>query len=162
MALRTLKTILPRWKQWGINSRNLFHEASYPIPAKEIKFIGHIIQRFNRRRGKPAKPYQDRIAEINRVVEEELVPALTGYDMCFDLSSLHSKHNLQNHCLSEISEFGALLQKSHEYSVPVFSLSDAQIGERGPVFEQLDGNRKRFNDIFTSISQIIMDLLPCS
>lgn len=88
MALRTLKTILPRWKQWGINSRSLFHEASYPIPDKEIKFIGHIIQRFNRRKGKPAKPYQDRIAEINRVVDDELTPALIKHDMCFDLSSL--------------------------------------------------------------------------
>lgn len=160
MALRTLKSILPRWKQWGISSRTLFQEASYPIPEKDVKFIGHIIQRFNLRRGRAARPYQDRISEINRVVEDELVPELMKHNMCFDINALIESGRISNHCLAEISEFGALIQKSHEHSVPVFSLSNSQIGNTGPIFDQLEGNRRRFNEIFTSISEIIMEFLP--
>ena len=160
MALRTLRNILPRWKQWSSNSKSLFQDASYPLPDKEVKFIGHIVQRFNLRKGKAAKPYQDRISEINKVVEEELVPELSKHNMCFDISPLISKGKINTHCLAEISEFGALLQKSHEYSVPIFSLSDAEIGRTGPIYEQLKGNRTRFSDIFNNVSEIIMELLP--
>lgn len=160
MALRTLKNILPRWKQWVSSSKQLFQDASYPLPDKKVKFVGHIVQRFNLRKGKAAKPYQDRISEINNVVEEELVPELSKYDMCFDISHIVSSGKIQSHCLAEISEFGALLQKSHEYSVPVFSLSDQEIGSTGPIYEQLKGNRTRFSDTFKNISEIIMELLP--
>ena len=112
------------------------------------------------RRGKAARPYQDRISEIKIVIEEELVPELTRYDMCFNLSSLISSGIVDDYCLAEISEFGALLQKSHEFAVPVFKLSDEQIGDKGPVFEQLSGNRQRFGEIFSKISQVILNLIP--
>lgn len=160
MALRTLKNILPRWKQWAVNSKALFKDASYPIPDKAVKFMGHIIQRFNLRKGKAAKPYQDRISEINNVVEEELVPELNKFNMCFDISPLISEGIISTHCLAEISEFGTLLQKSQEYSIPVFSLSDSELGYTGTILEQLQENRKRFSEIFDNISRIIMKLLP--
>lgn len=160
MALMTLRSILPRWKQWAENSKDIFQEASYPLPNKPVKFIGYIVQRFNLRKGRPARPYQERISEINSVVENELVPEFTRRDMCYDISNLISRKILANYCLAEISEFGALLQKSHEHSVPVFSLSDEQIGKTGPIFDQLSTNRERFKGIFAHISNVIMELLP--
>ena len=160
MALRTLKSILPRWKAWAINSKAMFLDSAYPIPDKDVKFIGHLVQRFNLRKGKAAKPYQERIAEITTVIETELVPELKRHNMCFDISSLITNGILNDYCLAEISEFGALLQKSHEHAVPVFKLTDEQIGDRGPIFDQLSGNRARFDEIFTKISQVIIDVLP--
>lgn len=157
MALRTLRNILPRWKQWATNSKALFLDAAYPIPDKEVKFLGHLIQRFNLRKGKAARPYQDRIAEIKTVIEVELVPELMNNNMCLDISSQIDCGLLTDYCLAEISEFGALLQKSHEFAVPVFKLTDDQIGDRGPVFDQLSGNRERFDAIFTKISQVIIN-----
>jgi len=159
MALRTLKNILPRWKQWATNSRSLFVDAAYPIPDKEVKFIGHLIQRFNLRKGKAARPYQDRILEIKSVIETELVPELVNYNMCFDISSLIISGIIADFCLAEISEFGALLQKSHEHAVPVFKLNDEQIGNRGPIFDQLSGNRKLFDEIFEKIAKVIINIL---
>ena len=37
MALRTLKNILPRWKQWANNSRTMFMDAAYSYPRKGSK-----------------------------------------------------------------------------------------------------------------------------
>ncbi|RHX89436.1 ParA family protein [Leptospira stimsonii] len=155
MAIRTLKSILPRWKQWAKNSSQLFKDASYPIPEKEIKYIGHLIQRFSLRKGKAARPYQDRISEINKTIEEELVPELRNHNMLVDDDKLQS-NDIHNHCLAEISEFGALLQKSHEHSIPVFSLSDAQLSSTGPILEQLIASRERFNNIFLKIANTII------
>lgn len=137
MALTTLKKLLPRWKRWAETSRSLFVDASYPLPSKDMKFIGHIIQRFNLRKGRAATSYQDRIDEINSVVEDQLVPEFNKYDMTFDLSGITTSEGMIGHCLAQISEFGALLQRSHEHSVPVFTLTDEELGRgSGPIFDQ--------------------------
>jgi cellulose biosynthesis protein BcsQ len=52
MALKTLKSILPRWKTWIERSREYFIDASYPLPDTEMKFIGEVIQWFNLRNGR--------------------------------------------------------------------------------------------------------------
>ncbi len=160
MALRTLKNILPRWKQWATNSKTMFMDAAYQIPEKDVKFLGHLIQRFNLRKGKAARPYQDRIREIKVAIEQELIPELKKHDMCFELTDLIDSGLINDYCLAEISEFGALLQKSHEFAVPVFKLSDEQIGDKGPIFDQLSGNRQRFGEIFLKVSQVILYKLP--
>ncbi|WP_417089360.1 ParA family protein [Eubacterium maltosivorans] len=41
MALKTLKSVLPRWKKQAQNARILFQDASYPLPETEIKAIPH-------------------------------------------------------------------------------------------------------------------------
>jgi cellulose biosynthesis protein BcsQ len=60
MALKTLKTILPRWKVWVDRSREYFASASYPLPKTEMKFIGEVIQRFNLRKKKAATPIKEK------------------------------------------------------------------------------------------------------
>jgi cellulose biosynthesis protein BcsQ len=68
MAIETLKTILPRWVAWVRSSAPLFANSAYPLPDFSPKFIGSIIQRFNIRKGKAAKPYRDNISEIKSVI----------------------------------------------------------------------------------------------
>jgi len=159
MALETLRKMLPRWKNWAETSRELFQDASYPLPVKQMKFIGHIVQRFNLRKGKAAQSYQDRIEDINKMVDEKLVPTFEKNKMLFDISEFVNEGLIPGRCLAQISEFGALLQRSHEHSVPIFSLNDAELGRSaGPIFDQLAGNRERFGNIFEIISRVIIRL----
>jgi len=159
MALKTLKTVLPRWKKWVLQSKTYFEDASYPLPSAEMKFVGEIVQRFNLRKQKAARPYQSRIDEIKQYTETELVGELSNYSMAYDISHLIESGKLKDHCLAEISEFGALLQKANNALVPVFALTDAQIGETGPVLKQMQDNRDRFNAIFTGIAEVVLDLI---
>jgi len=156
MAVKTLAKILPRWKQWAINSRSIFQDAAYPLPVKENKFAGYIVQRFNLRKGRAAKPYQDRITEIGSVISDVLMPELAKNNMCLDLSGSIAANYISSPCLAEISDFGALLQKSHKFSKPIFKLSDDELGSRGPIYDQLIGNRQRFDLIFTNIANTII------
>lgn len=159
MALKTLKGVLPRWKTQARNARQLFQDASYPLPETEIKFIGEIIQQFNLRNQKAARPYVGKIDEIKDYIENNFVPDLEQLDMVYDISPLLQKGLLKDHCLAEISEFGALLQKANDNAVPVFALTKEQIGERGPVLEQMESSRDRFRSIFENIANVVMELV---
>jgi hypothetical protein len=63
MAIETLKNILPKWVSWKKNAVQLFADSAYPLLEGEPKFIGSLIQRFNVRKGRAAKPYRDNITE---------------------------------------------------------------------------------------------------
>lgn len=160
MALKTLKTILPRWKKWAIQSKPLFEEASYPLPEAEMAFIGIIIQRFNLRNQKAAKPYQGKIEEIKNYVQNELTTEFAHHNMVIDISALIEKNLIkEDYCLAEISDFGALLQKSHESLIPVFELSDEQLGVTGTVLDGMNQSKERFKEIFNSIASIITEII---
>ncbi len=159
MALKTLKTVLPRWKNWAKLSRAFYLDASYPLPDKEMKFIGEVIQRFNLRKRKAARPYQERIDEIKQYIENELDQEFKKHSMTYDITPLIKAEKLSDHCLAEISEFGALLQKSHAAMVPVFALTNKQIGETGPVLDQMVNNREMFNKTFTRMAEAVLELV---
>ena len=78
--------------------------------------------------------------------------------MVYDLTGIKDRTN-DKHCLAEISEFGALLQKAIENRVPVFALTKEQIKETGLVLRQMEQSRDRFKSIFESIGSIILELV---
>lgn len=159
MALKTLKATLPRWKAWCERSREYFTNASYPLPDTEMKFIGEVIQRFNVRNKKPAVPYQGKIEEIKTYIEAEFVPALTPKGMTYDISPLIDKGLLMDHCLGEISEFGALLQKANEHNVPVMTLTQDQIGATGTVLVQMVEKQNSIKQVFNTMADIVLELV---
>ena len=159
MALNTLNNILPRWKNWAVQSQTLFEESAYPLPHTEMKFIGEIIQRFNLRNGRAARPYEGKITEIKTAIETKLVPTLQDNGMAFDITGLIANGTLSDHCLAEISEFGSLLQKAHTAGLPVFALDATTIHESGNVLEQMLESRDRFDELFSKIASVIMELL---
>ena len=159
MAIDTLTRVLPRWKTWAKQSKIMFADSAYPLPDSEMKFIGEIIQRFNLRNGRAARPYEGKISEIKSVIETKLVPKLNLEGMTCDITPLVTKGELSDHCLAEISEFGSLLQKAHAAAVPVFALNNAAIAESGTVLEQMIIKRDLFDEMFTRMASIIMELL---
>lgn len=158
MALNTLKKILPRWKNWSKNNYHYFEDASYPLPDKEMLFLGEIIQRFNLRKGSAAKSFVDRIEEIKNTVKLVLVPEFTRNNMIFDIERVKKYGISDEFCLVEISDFGSLLQASHEAQVPVFALSDEQIKYKGTVLDQMKSNRDNFNQNFELLASIVMEI----
>jgi cellulose biosynthesis protein BcsQ len=161
MALKTLKTILPRWKVWVERSREYFESASYPLPKTGMKFIGEVIQRFNLRNRKAAIPYQGKIEEIKNYIETEFVPALSSKEigMVYDIAPLVEKKLLTDHCLAEISEFGSLLQKANEQNIPVVALNRKQIGKKGSVLDQMEEKKNLIVQSFDKMADIILELV---
>ena len=152
MALDTLSNILPRWAQWLSQNGPLFSESSYPFNLDPPKLLGSVVQRFNVRKGKAAKPYRDNIEEIKNKISQELKPALfrTGMALTDDI---YGDEFLQNGlCLSEIPDFQGLLPKSIDAGAPVYTLTNDEIHETGPVLDGMVNNRDRFNVLFEDLA----------
>ncbi len=159
MALKTLKKILPKWKNWALQGRELFADSSYPLPVCDMKFIGVIIQRFNLRNHKAAQPCTEKIEEIKNCIEEDFSQELADHDMIFDIESLIQKGTISNRSLGEIPEFGALIQKADKSMLPVFSLTKADMGTVGNVYESMEEKRKMSDKIYSTIAEVIMELV---
>lgn len=158
MALNTLSRILPRWVDWANRMRPMLSNASYQLSVSNPKFIGEIIQRFNVRKGKAARPYRDNMEEIKQTVKDQLIPAFHQYDMLYSNEKYLEIYQDNDYCLAEIPDFQGLLPKAHEAGVPVFALTNDQIRETGPVLDQLSGNRDNFNALFEGIADKIITI----
>ena len=159
MALKTLKKILPKWKKWAIQGREIFADSSYPLPVCDMKFIGVIIQRFNLRNHKAAQPYIGKIEEIKNYIETDFSEELAKYDMIFDIKRLVQNGIIMNRTLGEIPEFGALIQKANDALLPVFALTKSDMGTVGNVYESMEEKRQLFDGIYETITQVIMELM---
>lgn len=159
MALNTMQKILPRWKQWAINSIPFFETATYPLPQKDCKFIGEIIQRFNLRNNKPAAAYNDTINEIHEFIEGAFINTLNRFNMVCDIEAAKSVGYIDSHCLAQIPEFGALIQRSHEYGLPIFSLSDDQMGTRGKVQDRMLEKQEDLNELFENMANAMVEII---
>ncbi|MCC5868060.1 MAG: ParA family protein [Gammaproteobacteria bacterium] len=158
MALDTLKTIMPRWAAWLRQSGPLFENSSYPLRLEPPKLLGTVVQRFNVRRGRAARPYRDNIAEIKQKVVSDLKPALFHAGMLLN-DDLYGVPLIQEGlCLAEISDFQGILPKALNAGAPVFEVTDEEIGETGPVLEQMQKNRTRFGDLFTHLASEVRRL----
>ncbi|OYX50887.1 MAG: chromosome partitioning protein ParA [Sphingomonas sp. 32-66-10] len=156
MALDTLQTILPRWAAWKASAVPLFADSAYPLPVGSPKFVGTLIQRFNVRNGRAARPYRDNIADIKQKVSNSVVPALNLAGMTLE-PEVYADH--PDYCLGEIPDFQGLLPKSHDAGVPVFALLDNEIGETGPVLANAIERRDRFHGQFSIISENIVQII---
>ena len=159
MALKTLKKILPKWKKWAIQGRELFADSSYPLPVCDMKLIGVIIQRFNLRNHKAAQPYIGKIEEIKNYIEGDFSEELAKNDMIFDIDCLIQNGLITNRTLGEIPEFGALIQKANEAMLPVFALTKADMGTVGNVYDSMEEKRELFDEIYDTIVKVIMELV---
>jgi chromosome partitioning protein len=151
MALETLRTVLPRWTGWKRDAIELFSISAYPLPHGTPKFLGTLIQRFNIRKGKAARPYRDNIAEIKTKVSNSLFMALSRAGMTLKPDEYASLAD-DDYCLGEIPDFQGLLPKSYDAGVPVFAVTDDEIKETGPVLANFQLRREEFRKQFLEIS----------
>lgn len=151
MALDTLKSILPRWGGWKINALVEFADSAYPLRPGLPRFGGSLIQRFNIRNGRAAKPYRDNIEDIKTKTAQELLPVLIKSGMAFQPTDYPDELRKNEYCLGEIPDFGGLLPKGHDVGVPIFDLTDAEINETGPVLAGLKAKRDQLRTQFQSV-----------
>jgi chromosome partitioning protein len=160
MAIDTLKSVLPRWANWKLGAQTIFADSAYPLSLGTPRFGGTLIQRFNIRNGRAARPYRDNIDEIKGRVLNELWPALERAGMGLQLDSYPGRLRANAFCLGEIPDFGGLLPKAYNAGVPVFELTDQEIGETGPILLGMQNKRgqlrKQFADIAEEI-EVILD-----
>lgn len=149
-ALETLRTVLPRWVLWKRGAVELFANSAYPLPSGTPQFLGTLIQRFNVRNGKAARPYRDNIAEIKSAVSNGVFTTFSSAGMALTRGEYGALVN-DGYCLGEIPDFQGLLPKSYEAGVPVFELTDREINETGPILEGFQVRRKFFRELFETI-----------
>ncbi|MEL4894148.1 ParA family protein [Crocosphaera sp. Alani8] len=159
MAINTLKSVFPRWVLWKKNSISLFADSPYQLLEGEPKFLGTLIQRFNIRRGRPAKPYQDNIEQIKEIIKGDFFEEITKVEMTLNQEQYTQEFIDGGYCLDEIPDFQGLLPKSYQAGVPVFELTDNEINETGTVLEGMKTSRDKFQVKFQSITDKLVQLL---
>jgi cellulose biosynthesis protein BcsQ len=160
MALNSLDTILSKWVHWAQKARSLpiLQQAEYPFPNVHPKFLGTIIQKFRPRSGAPSIGFQEWIDEINQTVRQTIVPNLSQYDMMLS-DTIYREYGLStDYCLAQISDFNTLIAKSQKYQVPVFDLTDRQLGYTGQVLQQARRPRDKFAELFSDLAKKIIGI----
>ncbi len=153
MALKTLKTILPRWKKEATSLSSQTQTAAYPLPIKDIFFLGEIISRFNIRSGKPNSYYINKINEIKQAVNTELVLTLRQNKM------IAPNDTRTDFCLAEIKDFGGLQQTTTGRDKPIIALNDDDDLGVGAVKENNENSISLFRKQFTKIANTITEIL---
>jgi hypothetical protein len=159
MAIETLKNILPKWVSWKKNAVQLFADSAYPLLEGEPKFIGSLIQRFNVRKGRAAKPYRDNITEIKEKISGEFFESISKVGMTLAREQYTEDFIESSYCLDEIPDFQGLLPKSYQAGVPVFDLLNNEINETGPILAQMKEKRNLFKIKFQELNTKLIELL---
>ncbi len=159
MAIDTLRNTLPKWMMWKKNALQIFADSTYPLLEGEPKFMGCLIQRFNVRKGKAAKPYRDNISEIKDKIKQDFFPAISQVGMTLTHEEYREDFVEDGFCLDEIPDFQGLLPKSYKNEVPVFELLDEEINEAGVILDGMKQSRDKFKKLFEDINNQLIRLL---
>jgi len=161
MAIESLATVLPRWNAWNEKAKDnpILSDAAYPYPKKTPKFLGTIIQKYRLRKGAPTVGFKRWVDQINDRVEHRLVPTLKDCNMLLSEDVYDRIDHLRpSLCLAQISDFNTLIAKSQEFRVPVFELSDEQVGYVGVVLDADKLKREEFMGSFSALADTVVAL----
>ncbi len=147
MAIKSISRILPQWEKWATEARKSFARSTYPLPECKPKFLGYTINDFTIKNGKPATAFANIIKKIDATVSDELYPSLA----CAGMTIAKERYSDQSLCLAKISNFHTLQAKYQEYGVPVYTLSDQEIGSTGVV---LQGQQQKRDEFYTTFSEL--------
>jgi len=158
MAIGTLEKILPRWTAWSKASAPSFANSAYPLPGYTPKFLGTLIQRFNIRKGKAAKPYRDNIEEIKNAISGSFFTHLSKSGMVLKNTEYPAPLVENKYCLSQIPDFAGLLPKAQTADVPVYEMTNEEIDATGPILEGMILKRDSFKGQFEELAATVMKL----
>lgn len=163
MAIDSLTTILDKWYKWSkrIQEMGIFEEATYPFPKVIPRFLGTIIQKYHLKSDRASKGFQDWIDEINKIVEEKLVPKLKSLEMIMPDEYYKDNGIGNDHCLALIPDFNTLIAISQENQTPVFALTSEQIkqaNQTGMVLDTQMDNVNEFHKLFEELASKVINL----
>ncbi len=157
MAIKSLTNVLPKWEQWAKMARVAFKDSAYPFPDKTTKFLGTVVQNFTIRNGEPSKAFKKWIDQVSSTVTNNLVPTINAEGMLLQPNDYLPGQISKGYCLAEIPSFSGLIPRSQRGRLPVYELTDDQLGV-GTVLEQYQGIRNRFLEIFLEFSQNVQNM----
>ncbi len=161
MATDSLASVLPKWKDWAkkAQSVSVLQRATYPFPTVHTKFLGIVVQKYRLREGQtPSAAFQNWIDEIEKGVEEKLIPALSSSGMLMSKEAYESIGVPPGKPLLQMSDFNSLIALSQKHKVPVFALSDAQLEQTGIVLERTKKSMLQFCTLFSEAADKIIGL----
>jgi len=161
MATDSLASVLPKWRNWAIQAQQIpiLQNSTYPFPKKAPKFLGTVIQKYRLREGKtPSSAFQKWIDEIEDGVTRKLVPVLKECNMLMPEEAYKSIGIAPGNAILQMSDFNSLIALSQEHKVPVFALSDDQLGQTGIVLERTKRSMHNFRELFSSGADRIIAL----
>lgn len=156
MALKTLSTILPKWKTWSLTAKNYFKGSVYPFPDKNPKLLGIVMQNYSIRNGKPASAFQHKIDKVLETVNETLIPTLSAYDLIIKSAKMQQ----EKYCLSYIPNFQSLvarMQEENAPSTPVYAIDKRYLGV-GTVLDNYLAKQKELYNVFETFAKLILEL----
>jgi cellulose biosynthesis protein BcsQ len=168
MALQSLARVLPRWGRWAQSAaaNEVLREASYPFPEPRLRLAGLVIQRYRLYRsptedkpyGTPTGPFKAWIEKVEAASETTFVPALSVSGLTLDPSDYEEADIPPSLVLAQIQEFNSLLPKSQEFHVPVYELTNDQLGQVGIVLEGSRAQIDSLHRIFSTMADRILRL----
>jgi len=154
MALRSLSKVLPKWEQWAVRARTVFAAAVYPLPQNAPKFLGTVVQRFNIRKGVPTRANREVIDRLSKTVQTDFIDALRSADMALP----DDVYTADDYCLALIPDFQSLNAAYQTHGIPVFALSDDQLGAVGTVLANYQTMRGNFQGIFSKFADDVISM----
>lgn len=160
MAIESLARVLPRWIRWARNAANLdtLADADYPFPAPDLKFLGTVVQRYRLKGGTPTEAFRTYFDELDRAVEDILLPAFGKADLLLPPSRYEEAGLEGTIRLASIPDFNTLIANSQQARKPVFTLTQEDVKRRGFVWETQKANIEAFRELFTSLAERIEKL----
>ena len=153
-AISSLSRVLPKWNTGVASFRS--QALLYPFPVNPPRFCGIISQRYRPRSGSPAQSFQSWIDIIKNTVLTELVPVLTSAKMTISVQDFNASSPQDTPFnLINIADFNSLIAQSQKHNVPVFALTDEQIGQVGKVLATMKMSRDSFKDSFSCLATSI-------
>ncbi|AMW18804.1 ParA family protein [Mycobacteroides chelonae] len=169
MALQSLSQVLPRWARWAqsASDNEILQSASYPFPPLRLKLGGIVIQRYRLYRspteddpyGTPTRPFREWINRVEDAATDQFAPALKTAGLLLADSLYKNIEIPPSLVLAQIQEFNSLLPKSQEHHVPVFALTEDQLGQVGIVLKGSKTQIRSLDRIFDQFADRVTALL---
>lgn len=154
MAIDSLSRVLPRWMNWARSAAQLeaLAEADYPFVMPRLKFLGTIVQRYRLKGGEPTEAFRTYFEELDRSIDEILIPALTKSDLLLPPSRYRHAGLEGSLRLASIPDFNTLIANSQQARKPVFSLTQEDVRRTGYVWETQSASIAKFREIFEQLA----------
>ena len=162
MAVESLSSVLPKWKAWAVQAASIkvLQEATYPLPKCDPKFMGTVLQKYRLKQGNtPSAAFQKWIDEIQKKVDQKLLPALAACNMLLPDATYKAAGLVAGEPILQMSDFNGLIAQSQKYSAPVFALTDAQLEQTGVVLERTKKSMKQFAKLFSEAADRVIKLI---
>lgn len=172
MAIESMSLVFPKWAAWAekfMNMDILTKEALYPLPVVTPKFLGTVVQRFNKRSGEAAKQFQLFINDIDQCIQKKLWPELEKKHMCLAQDRYRTVLGPDNFFLAKIPDFASLNPLSQRNRKAIFALCDEEmtypdektgriINYTGTVLKGMSDKRDEIREIFSDFANYVCQL----